>query len=258
DRDSLDHIVNVCSKIIGVQLKDLSSLRKKCVVQKARIVPHDPSVLIGCGVSGRRGVDLHTDSTLQVQPDWRFHTLTRPLLLHTCSQVVSPSSVLSVSDVLDCRSELVRFQAQVCERISLNNRTTNSTAGVCSGVCSGVRLTVCDRSGKSLQVYLDLSHTPYPPGLLPGNTLLLSAVQRRESRSGGVYCSFLPVSSVTVMSLGDPSSAPPPPVPMMQLGVWSASREQRCTVGQVKGHVVRFLFLQLQWSCTLCHSLYTQ
>ncbi|TMS01225.1 CST complex subunit CTC1 [Larimichthys crocea] len=45
---------------------------------------------------------------------------------------------------------------------------------------------------------------------------------------------------------------------MMHLGLWAVSREQRCIVGQVKGHVVCFLFLQLQWSCSLCGSLYIQ
>ncbi|XP_054483523.1 CST complex subunit CTC1-like [Anoplopoma fimbria] len=45
---------------------------------------------------------------------------------------------------------------------------------------------------------------------------------------------------------------------MMHLGAWSVSREQRCIVGQVTGHVVCFLFLQLQWSCSLCGSLYMQ
>ncbi|XP_075941151.1 CST complex subunit CTC1 isoform X5 [Anarhichas minor] len=204
----------------------------------------DPSVLIGCGVSGRKGVELHTDSALQVQSDWRLHTVTRPLL-----QALSPTH-LSVSDVLDCRSELVCFQAQVCDRISLNNRTSDSDAGV--------RLTVCDQTGRSLQVYLDLSHTPYPPGLLPGNTLLISGFQRRVSRSGGVYCSSLPLSSITVVSLGDVSSARPPPAPMMHLGVWAVSREQRCIVGQVRGHVVCFLFLQLEWSCSLCGSVFIQ
>ncbi|XP_056299115.1 CST complex subunit CTC1 [Pseudoliparis swirei] len=204
----------------------------------------DPSVLIGCGVSGSKGVELHTDSTLQVQSDWRLHTLTRPPL-----QALSPT-VLSVSDILDCSSELVCFQAQVCDRTSLTDRTGASG--------TGVRLTVCDRTGTTLQVYLDLSHTPYPPGLLPGNTLLLDSFQRRVSRSGGVYCSSLPLSSITVVALGDASAARPPPAPMMHLGVWAVSREQRCIVGQVRGHVVCFLFLQLQWSCSLCGSVYTQ
>ncbi|XP_041820921.1 CST complex subunit CTC1 [Chelmon rostratus] len=212
----------------------------------------DPSVLIGCGVPGQSRVELHTDSTLQVRSDWRFHTLTRPLLLHTYRQAHSPT-VLTVSEVLDCRSELVCFRALVSDRISLNDRMSDST-----DTHTGVRLTVCDRSGRSLHVYLDLSHTPYPPGLLPGNTLLLSAFHRRMSRTGSVYCSYLPVSSITVISLGDTSCARPAPAPMMHLGVWAGSREHRCVVGQVKGHVVCFLFLELQWSCSLCGSLYVQ
>ncbi|XP_068444509.1 CST complex subunit CTC1 isoform X2 [Clinocottus analis] len=214
-----------------------------------RLTAHtqDPSVLIGRGASGRKGVELHTDSTLHVRSDWRLHTLTRPLL-----QAPSPA-VRSVSDVLDCRSELVCFQAQVSDRISLNDRTSDS-----AGVCTGVRLTVCDPTGRTLQVYLDLSHTPYPPGLLPGNTLLLSAFQRRVSRSGGVYCSSLPVSSVSVEALVETSSVRPPPAPMMHLGTWAGIRKQRCIVGQVRCHVVCFLFLHLQWSCSLCGSLYQQ
>ncbi|XP_026006805.1 CST complex subunit CTC1-like [Astatotilapia calliptera] len=103
----------------------------------------------------------------------------------------------------------------------------------------GVRLTPCDQAGRSLQVYLDLSHTPYPPGLLPGNTLLLSGFQRRLSRTGSVYCTYLPVSSITVVSLGDTSSAQPPlPAPIMHLGEWALSSKQRGAVGQVKGHVL--------------------
>ncbi|XP_030574919.1 CST complex subunit CTC1-like [Archocentrus centrarchus] len=77
-------------------------------------------------------------------------------------------------------------------------------------------------------------------------------------RTGSVYFTYLPVSSITVVSLGDTSSACPPPAPIMHLGQWALSSEQRCTVGQVKGHVVCCLFLQLQWSCSLCGSVYRQ
>nr|XP_029132128.1 CST complex subunit CTC1-like [Labrus bergylta] len=45
---------------------------------------------------------------------------------------------------------------------------------------------------------------------------------------------------------------------MMHLGVWAACGQQRCIMGQIKGHVVCFLFLQLQWSCSTCGSVYTQ
>ncbi|XP_034413182.1 CST complex subunit CTC1 isoform X2 [Cyclopterus lumpus] len=245
ETESEDKVVLVLS---GGSARWFPLLQPGCFYRLTAPNTQDPSVLIGCGVSGLNGVELHTDSTLQVGSDWRLHTLPRPLL-----QARSPT-VRSVSDILDCRSELVCFQAQVCDRISLNDRTSDSGAGV----CAGVRLTVCDQTGRTLQVYLDLSHTPYPPGLLPGNKLLLSSFQRRVSRSGGVYCSSLPVSSISVIALGDTSSVRPPPAPMMHLGVWAVSREQRCIVGQVRCHVVCFLFLQLQWSCSLCGSLYIQ
>ncbi|XP_060951768.1 CST complex subunit CTC1 [Limanda limanda] len=229
-------------------------LQPGCYYRLVAANAQDPSVLIGCDGSGRSGMVLHTDSTLQIQSDWRVHTLTRPLQLHTCRQALSPT-VLSVSDVLDCSSELVYFQGLVCDRISLNNRTSECGH---THTNTGVRLTMCDRGGRSLKVYLDLSHTPYPPGLLPGNTLRLSAFQRRLSRTGSVYCSMLPVSSVSVVSLGDSRSTPLPPGPIMHLGPWALSGEQSGTVGQVKGHVVCFLFVQLQWSCSLCGSVYSQ
>ncbi|KAM8900324.1 CST complex subunit CTC1 isoform 2-T2 [Spinachia spinachia] len=240
-----DEVVLVLS---GGSARWFPLLQPGCFYRLTAPNTQDPSVLIGSGFSGQRGVELHTDPTLQVQSDWRLHTLTRPPLQ------ALPPTVLSVTEVLDSRSEMVCFQAQVCDRISLSDRTSGTGAGV----CAGVRLTVCDQTGRTLQVYLDLSHTPYPLGLLPGNTLLLSGFQRRVSRSGGVYCRSLPVSSITVMSLGDTSSARPPPAPMMHLGVWALSREQSSIVGQVRGHVVCFLFLLLQWSCSLCGSPYLQ
>ncbi|KAG7495806.1 CST complex subunit CTC1 [Solea senegalensis] len=238
----------------GVSTRWFPLLHSGCFYRLIAINTQDTSILIGCGVTGRSGVELHADTTLQVQADWRFHTLTRPLLLHTCREVVSPT-VLSVSEVFDCSSELVCFQGLLSDRISLNNRTADSGH---TNKASGVRLTICDQSGRSLQVYMDLSNTPYPPGLLPGNTLLLSALQRKLSRSGGVYCRYLPVSSVTVVSLGDKRLAQAPPAPTMHLGLWTLNKEQRFTEAQVKGHAVCFLFLQLQWSCSLCGSLYTQ
>ncbi|XP_037832541.1 CST complex subunit CTC1 [Kryptolebias marmoratus] len=236
----------------GVSARWFPILQPGCFYRLVAANTQDLSALIGCGVSVRSGVELHTNATLLVRSDWRFHTLTRPLLLPTCRQVVSPA-VLSVSQVLDCSSELVCFQGLISERISVSNRTTES-----GHAHTGVRLTLCDKTGWSLRVYLDLSHTPYPPGLIPGNTVVLSGFQRKLSRSGGVYCSYSPVSSMTVTSLGDSRCAPPPPAPRMHLGQWAVSDEHRCFTGQVKGHVVCFLFLQLQWSCSQCGSLYSQ
>ncbi|XP_029695834.1 CST complex subunit CTC1 [Takifugu rubripes] len=212
----------------------------------------DPCVLIGSAVSAQSGVELHADSTLQVQPDWRFHTLTKSLLLPAFRQAPS-KRVLSVSEVLECSCDLVCFQALLIDRISVNDGFNDS-----GDKNKGVRLTVCDQSGRSLRVYLDLTHTPYPLGLLPGNTLLFSEFQRRVSRAGSVYCSYLPVSSITVVSLGDSSPNQPPPAPIMHLGVWAGSTGPSFIVGQVKGHVVCVLFVRLQWICSLCGGLYRQ
>ncbi|XP_029382555.1 CST complex subunit CTC1 isoform X2 [Echeneis naucrates] len=248
DRETIGEEEKVVLLFSGVCVRWFPLLQAGCFYRLVVLNIQDPSILIGCDVSGR---STHSDSSLQVRSDWRFHTLTRPLLLHTCRKALSPT-VLSVSEVLDSSLELVCFQGVVTDRTSLNDRTDSGHTN------SGVRLTMSDQSGRSLQVYMDFGHTLYPPGLLPGNTLLLSAFQRKLSRTGSVYCSLVPVSSVTVMSLGDSSSARPPPAPMMHLGLWARSREQRRTVGRVKGHMVCFLFLQLQWSCSLCGSVYTQ
>ncbi|XP_041840610.1 CST complex subunit CTC1 isoform X2 [Melanotaenia boesemani] len=209
----------------GVSARWFPVLQPACFYRLVAANTQDPSVLIGSGVHGQSGVELHTDSTLQIRSDWRFHTLTRPPLLLTCRQVVSPH-VLSVSEALDCSSEMLCVQGLLTERIHTQSEHTHT------GTHSGVRLTLCDQTGRSLRVYLDLSHTPYLAGLLPGNTLLLSGFQRKLSRSGSVYCSYLHVSSITVMSLGDTSHAPPPPAPMMHLGPWSMSSEEQSIMGQ--------------------------
>uniref|UniRef100_A0A3Q3EZY6 CST complex subunit CTC1 n=1 Tax=Kryptolebias marmoratus TaxID=37003 RepID=A0A3Q3EZY6_KRYMA len=219
----------------GVSARWFPILQPGCFYRLVAANTQDLSALIGCGVSVRSGVELHTNATLLVRSDWRFHTLTLSPPVAVCGAYVCFSS------------ELVCFQGLISERITL-----------IKCVCSGVRLTLCDKTGWSLRVYLDLSHTPYPPGLIPGNTVVLSGFQRKLSRSGGVYCSYSPVSSMTVTSLGDSRCAPPPPAPRMHLGQWAVSDEHRCFTGQVKGHVVCFLFLQLQWSCSQCGSLYSQ
>ncbi|XP_028298215.1 CST complex subunit CTC1 isoform X2 [Gouania willdenowi] len=209
----------------GVTARWFPVLQTGNVYRLVAVNAQDPSALIGSELRGQSRVKLHADSTLQVQSDWRFYTLTHPR--NTCTQSVS--RIMSVSEVLDTSLELVCFQGLLTERIPLCDRTTDTQTR------TGVRLTVCDHTGSSLQVYHKLSHTPYPPGLLPGNTLLLSRLQRRLS-----------------------SSAHTPPPPMMHLGHWLLSGGQRCPLARVKGHLVCFLLLHLQWVCSLCSSTYTQ
>ncbi|KAM8834244.1 CST complex subunit CTC1 isoform 1-T2 [Synchiropus picturatus] len=203
------------------------------------------TILTGVSVSAK------SDPTLQVQPGWRFYTLTQPLLLSKLHQIFSFQS-LTISEVLESSLEVVCFQGMVSERIHLNDRTADQRL-----TYSGTRLTMFDQSGRSLRVYIDLTNTPYLLGLLPGNTLLLSGFQRRLSKSGSVYCSYLPISSVTVVTLGNNSSVQPPPAPPMLIGQWALREDRDCAVGQVKGHVVCCLSLQLHWSCSVCGNIYT-
>uniref|UniRef100_A0A3B4BHF4 CST complex subunit CTC1 n=1 Tax=Periophthalmus magnuspinnatus TaxID=409849 RepID=A0A3B4BHF4_9GOBI len=106
---------------------------------------------------------------------------------------------------------------------------------------TGVRLTVCDHSGRSLQVYLELSHAPFSPGLLPGNTLSFSRVQRK------CHTDYIVQKSAALVCSSTPT---PPPFPIMLLGQWGEGSE--VNVARVKGHLVCVMFLQLQWTCSKC------
>uniref|UniRef100_A0A3Q3S439 CST complex subunit CTC1 n=1 Tax=Mastacembelus armatus TaxID=205130 RepID=A0A3Q3S439_9TELE len=183
EKDWDDKVVLVFS---GVSARWFPLLQPGCFYRLIAANTQDPSVLIGSGVSGWSGVELHTDPTLQVRSDWRFHTLISPLLLHTCRQV--------------------------------NTHTYCHTAYISLFISN------------EMKPHLSLS--------VSSDSLALSPV------FSSVWFCF--------------SSAHPPPAPIMHLGLWALSREQRCIVGEVKGHMICFLFLQLQWSCSVCGSDYTQ
>ncbi|XP_077444223.1 CST complex subunit CTC1 isoform X2 [Stigmatopora argus] len=188
------------------------------------------------------------DVELRVRHGCKFHTLKRRFLAgHLRTQ---GAAVFTVSQVLDCSADLVTFEGLVTERLNLKDMTKDAGNDVIE-----LRLVVCDQSGRSLHIYLKLNPKSYQPGLLPGNTLLFSAFRRRLSRVGRVYCSNVAVSWVAVVRLRDQSSEDRAPAPMMQLAGWT---ERSRTVGRVRGHLVRFLFMQLQWNCSMCGCVYTQ
>ena len=46
---------------------------------------------------------------------------------------------------------------------------------------------------------------------------------------------------------------------MMLLGEWARPEEgQHCMLGRVKAHVTCVLHLKMQWTCSLCGSIYKQ
>ncbi|XP_057711654.1 CST complex subunit CTC1 isoform X1 [Corythoichthys intestinalis] len=201
--------------------------------------------LVGIGVNDDGEFRLSRDVALQVCHDWKFYTLRRRF--HSSANVAAP---FTMSQVLDCRADVVCFQGLVTERLNLNDKTKDA-----GNENIDLRLTVCEQSGRSLHVYLNLNQKTYQPGLLPGNTLLFSAFRRRVSRSGRVYCSNIAVSWVAVVRVQDKRSEEHMPAPIMQLALWT---DRSRTVGRVKGHLVRFLFMELQWKCSTCGRVYAQ
>lgn len=80
----------------------------------------------------------------------------------------------------------------------------------------------------------------------------------------GEYCSTVmrwthsPAQMLGFMFSLCRSAVAPSPPPMMLLGEWASGRAQRCVLAQVRGHVVCVLSLRLQWTCSLCGSIFRQ
>ncbi|KAF4078374.1 hypothetical protein AMELA_G00198540 [Ameiurus melas] len=223
----------------------------------------DVAVLSYSCVSMRGGVSLLSNPALLIQSKWRIHTLTPPPLL---SQP-EIKRVMSVSEVLHASSaDVISFFGVISERITLQEETSK-TPSVQSLISTKedvmetglrVRLTLQDVESPhhTLQVYLDLTLNAYTPGLITGATVHLYHFQRKVSVVCNVYCCSLPISCVTVSGLGSVKPRPPPPI--MHLGEWASVRAEHSIMGQVRGHVVCVLSLRLQWTCSLCESIFKQ
>ncbi|KAM9445852.1 CST complex subunit CTC1 [Clarias gariepinus] len=222
----------------------------------------DVSVLSCSCVPVRGGVSLLSSPALLVQPKWRIHTLT-PALLLSQPEI---QRVMSVSEVLHaCSADVVSFYGVISERITLQEETSKTPAvqslistkhGVMAGLRARLTLQDVEKPHHTLQVYLDFTHNAYTPGLIAGATVHLNHFQRKVSAVCNVYCWSLPISCVTVAGLG--SVKPRLPCPMMHLGEWATVRAKHGIVGQVKGHVVCVLSLRMQWTCSLCGSVFKQ
>ncbi|XP_063042920.1 CST complex subunit CTC1 [Engraulis encrasicolus] len=251
-------------RLIALHTEDVSVLRVKVDMTKG---------------GGRN----HGNPSLVIQPRWRIHTLAHTPMVTQ----IGPSgaqSIKTVSQILhdSACSEIVSFCGIIAQRISLEEDQGKAPAiqslikdkGVSVDPELRFRLTVEDpvsTSSERLQVYVDLSQSPFIPGLLPGAHILLTDLQRCLSRKGNVYCRFLPISCVAVTSLASEQSGSRParaPPPMMLLGEWGRAgpqdeaegegAQQRCMLGKVKCHVTCVLHLKLQWTCSLCGSIYKQ
>ncbi|XP_035377570.1 CST complex subunit CTC1 isoform X2 [Electrophorus electricus] len=239
-------------------------LQSGSVYRLTALHTQDVSVLSGSSVPVRGGVTLLSSPSLLMQPEWRIHSVT-PSIPTAQPEV---GGVMSVSRVLysSCASDIVSFYGVISKRITLQEEKGREPAvqslidikDASVELDLRVRLTVQDAEApdRSVQVYLDLSRTPYIPALLPGATVQLLHFQRRVSVVRNVYCWSLPISCVTVTGLG--SVKPHPPPPLVHLGVWTLAKAEQSIVGQITVHVVCVLFLRLQWVCSFCGSVFRQ
>ncbi|KAL1249201.1 hypothetical protein QQF64_020206 [Cirrhinus molitorella] len=243
-------------------------LHPGCVYRIIARNTEDVSVLKAKGVSPRGGVTQLSSPTLLLQPQWRIHLITEEL---PDAQSGVPA-LMSVSEVLHSSSapEIVCFYGVITKRITLqeDNGTNAKIQSLTTAKDESieqdlqVRLTIQDAEcpGHVIDVYLDLSCGPYTIGLIAGATVSICHLQRRVSKACNVYCRSLPISCVSVTDLTSvrSRSVTPSPPPMMLLGEWASGRVQRCVLAQVKGHVVCVLSLRLQWTCSLCGSIFRQ
>ncbi|XP_066578424.1 CST complex subunit CTC1 isoform X2 [Amia ocellicauda] len=261
-------------QFVGEAVRWYPFLHPGCLYSLTAPNTADPSVLsVSPSVPVRTGAQSPAHPSLPVSPHWTLQSLTRPEVCQ-CWE----TGVQSVSDVLNSRDplSLVSFEGRISQRITLQEEKgktpviqslpSDLDAIVESGL--RMRLTVCDLLCPWLcvQLYADLSQRPYPPGLVPGATVLFQRVQRKVSRAGNVYCRSVVISCLTVMQLGDgntgepqslSSSSPSPPA-IRHLGEWAHAAAPQCVVGQLRGHVVCVLFLELRWTCSLCGSVFKQ
>ncbi|XP_073678894.1 CST complex subunit CTC1-like, partial [Garra rufa] len=256
------HFVGSCVRWFPV-------LHPGCVYRIIARNTEDVSVLKAKSVSARGGVTQLSSPALLLQPQWRIHTITEEL---PDAQSGVPA-LMSVSEVLHSSSApgIVSFYGVITQRITLQE--DNATKAKIQSLTAAedesvepdlrVRLTVQDAecAGHVIDVYVDLSCGPYTLGLIAGATVSICHVQRKVSKACNVYCRSLPISCVSVndlTSVRSRSGVAPSPPPMMLLGELASGRAQRCVLAQVKGHVVCVLSLRLQWTCSLCGSIFKQ
>ncbi|KAJ8255041.1 hypothetical protein GJAV_G00200290 [Gymnothorax javanicus] len=242
-------------------------LQPGCVYRMVARHTEDPAVFPGCSLPGQGSARPNCVPSVLIQPHWRFHTL--PALQQGNWRV--EKKVMSVSEVLSGSTtpSLVSFEGVISERISLIDekgktptvQSLPKDTDVDVEEILNIRLTVQDlvSRDRSIQVYVDLSQKPYPPGLLPGATVLFQSFERKVSRIGNVYCRSVHFSCVTVTALEHSGSAVmsmPPPI--MHLGEWVLRGVQCCRRARLRAHVVCVLYLQLKWVCSLCASVFKQ
>ncbi|XP_044305635.1 CST complex subunit CTC1 isoform X1 [Varanus komodoensis] len=180
----------------------------------------------------------------------------------------------SIAEILSpsFTGSLVSFSGVVVERCLCESLPVNKSAVDLRTQRKGnllpwdytVKLSISPAAGSSvlLDIYVEAPYLPYLWGMLPGARLLFQNLQRKVSKFGNVYCTYIASSCMQVM-------APPPhDSPYHPLGSVSAPSEvylfnvllQPPTLHPARAicHLTCILSLSLKWVCSLCNSTFAE
>uniref|UniRef100_A0A8C5MIH5 CST complex subunit CTC1 n=1 Tax=Leptobrachium leishanense TaxID=445787 RepID=A0A8C5MIH5_9ANUR len=195
----------------------------------------------------------HSPVCLTIPCDWSFEdvetsesSLQNVVSVEEALKMGPSASLLNVTGVLSQRS---LCDPQDWRGVSSKSHVPGSffPRGV------SLKVSLCEQASHAcVSVYLDVSLSPYPLGLLPGASVLLQGLERKVSRSGNVYLRSVPITCVKV--LGPPTDnwqqiASPPLVTFSHLPGLPVPRRALCSVSCV-------LSLTLYFDCSLCRDTF--
>ncbi|KAL5004074.1 hypothetical protein ScPMuIL_017530 [Solemya velum] len=127
----------------------------------------------------------------------------------TVSQVSSespPDSLVSFQGLLvsrsHCEPEWMKHEKVLKRYPSDNLQSTNEKYGLSTLDNKVMKLIIrdCERS-EEMPVYINLENISYPLGLVPGVVAEFSRMEKKISKRGRSYCSFIAVSSIRVLQM---------------------------------------------------------
>lgn len=102
----------------------------------------------------------------------------------------------------------------------------------------------------TITVYIDLSKTPIPLGLLPGTTIKCIKFQVMLSRRGNPYCLFC-VASTIVPYVKAITSTPP----LQLTSIYHLRQTLPNNIVLIQGYVVSVQHVTISLMCSTCHTL---
>ncbi|XP_061172035.1 CST complex subunit CTC1-like [Saccostrea echinata] len=144
--------------------------------------------------------------------------VTEELLNFRCTQLrccvcLNICPVTDISEILkdNCSAQIVSLEGRIKSRRHLSGENKPFYMKTCKSTCSQLCVSTLDNQKISLVVssltgaeevvvYMTLNNISYPLGLLPGHVIRFHNLERKISHSGSVYCQYVVISSVRVLS----------------------------------------------------------